>query len=106
MIGIFWNIRGLGTIGRIPALVNRLKVNHVDFVGILETNKEDFSPSLLKSLTGNTPFSWCHQPAKRSVGGILVGVNANLFVVTIGQILDFSVSVMLLDKKQALIGGL
>jgi glyceraldehyde-3-phosphate dehydrogenase/erythrose-4-phosphate dehydrogenase len=58
MIGIFWNIRGLGQIGRIPVLVGRLRNNHVDFVGVLETNKSDFTPGLLRSLTSSTPFSW------------------------------------------------
>lgn len=57
MIGLFWNIRGLDQIGRIPALVGRLRDNHVDFVGVLETKKSDFTPGLLRSLTSNTPFS-------------------------------------------------
>jgi hypothetical protein len=54
---------------------------------------------MLRSLTGNTPFEWCYKPARRTAGGILVGANSDLFVITVGQILDFSVSVMLLDKK-------
>jgi hypothetical protein len=33
MIGLFWNIRGLGQIGRILALVSRIRDNHVYFVG-------------------------------------------------------------------------
>jgi hypothetical protein len=63
-IGLFWNIRGLGKIGRLPALANRIRENHVDFVGVMETKKEHFTPGFLKSLTGNTPFNWHHLPAK------------------------------------------
>jgi hypothetical protein len=99
MIGLLWNIRGLGSIGRIPALVSRIRDNHVDFVGVMETKKDSFTPGMLRSLTGNTPFEWCCKPARRTAGGILVGANSDLFVITVGQILDFSVSAMLLDKK-------
>jgi hypothetical protein len=35
MIGLLWNIRGLGKIARIPALVDKIRSNHVDFVGIM-----------------------------------------------------------------------
>jgi hypothetical protein len=35
MIGLIWNIRGMGSIGRIPALVSRIRDNHVDFVGVI-----------------------------------------------------------------------
>jgi hypothetical protein len=68
MIGLFWNIRGLGQIGRIPAIVGRLRDNHVHFVGVLETKKSDFTPGLLRSLSGNTPFSWSFLKAKGTAG--------------------------------------
>lgn len=99
MIGLLWNIRGLGVIGRVPAIVSRMKENHMDFVGVMETKKENFTPGFLRSLTGNIPFSWHYQPANRTAGGILIGANSDLFVVTVGQLLDFSISVMLMDKK-------
>lgn len=56
MIGMFWNIRGLGKIGRLPALRSRIRYNHLDFVGIMETKKNNLSSGLLKSLTHNIPF--------------------------------------------------
>jgi hypothetical protein len=68
MIGLFWNIRGLGLPGRTPALV--------DFLGVMETKKENLSEGYLRSLTGNTPFKWHHLPAEGSAGGILVGANS------------------------------
>jgi hypothetical protein len=99
MIGLFWNIRGLGKIGRLPALINRIRSTRADFVGVLKTKKESFTPGYLKSLTGNVPFEWFCLPAKRSAGGILVGSNCDKFSATLVSILDFSVSIMLLDKK-------
>ena len=52
MKGLFWNIRGLGQTGRTPALANKIRENHVDFVGIVETKKSEYSTGLLRSITG------------------------------------------------------
>jgi hypothetical protein len=57
MIGLFWNIRGHGQVGRVPALVSRIRDNHVDVVGVIETKKNIFTPGFLRSLTGNIPFT-------------------------------------------------
>jgi len=98
MIGLFWNIRGLGKIGRLPALVNRIRSSRADFVGIMET-KESFTPGYLRSLSGNMPFEWFYLPAKKAAGGILVGSNSDKFSATLISKLDFSISIMLQDKK-------
>ena len=95
MIGLFWNIRGLGKIGRLPALVNRIRSTRADFVGIIETKKESFTPGYLRSLSANMPFEWFYLPAKKSAGGILVGSNSDRFSATLVSTLDFSVSNML-----------
>jgi len=89
----------MGQQGRIPALANRIRENHADFVGIVETKKSEFSVGLLRSLTGNTKFDWCSLRARGTDGGILVGANSDIFTVTVGDILDFSVSVMLTNKS-------
>jgi len=39
MKGLFWNIRGLGQNGRVPALANKIRENHANFVGVVETKK-------------------------------------------------------------------
>jgi hypothetical protein len=56
MIGLFWNIRGLGLPGRIPALVSKIRSNHVDFIEVMETKKPTFTNGLLRSLTGKYSF--------------------------------------------------
>jgi hypothetical protein len=66
---------------------------------VIETKKESFTPGFLRSLIGNIPFSWFNKPAAGTTGGILLGVNFVLFVVTLGQVLNFSISVMMMDKK-------
>lgn len=98
MKGLFWNIRGLGQIGRVPALAGRIRETHADFVGIVETKKREFTPGFLRSLTGNVQFEWCSLSAKGSAGGILVGANSDLFSFTVKDTLDYSVSVMLTNK--------
>ena len=99
MIGLFWNIRGLGKIGRLPALVSRIKESHADIIGIMETKKENFTSGYLKSLTGLAPFDWTFLPSSGSAGGILVGANSDCYTLIVGDILNFSVCVSLLDKK-------
>lgn len=39
MIGLFWNIRGLGKTGIYTALVDRIKSTRANFIGITETKK-------------------------------------------------------------------
>lgn len=49
MKGLFWNIRGMGQMGRVPALVGKIRDIHLDFFGIVETKKIQLSnwlPSL------------------------------------------------------------
>jgi len=99
MIGLFWNIKGLGKIGRLPALRDRIRNTKADFVGIMETNKESFTTGYLKSLTGNVPFEWFYLPTKKSAGGILSGYNSDMFSATLIYALDFIVSLMMQDKK-------
>jgi hypothetical protein len=98
-LAFFWNIRGLGKIDRIPALRSRTRDHHVDFVGIMETKKDKLSSGMLNLLTWNTSFNWYHLEAKGSARGILVRSTADLFTMTIGEVLTFSVSVMLTCKK-------
>lgn len=70
-------------------MANKIKENHVDFVGVMETKKSEYNQGMLRSLTGNVRFNWCSLRAKGSARGILVGANADLFTLTSGDILDF-----------------
>lgn len=93
MIGLFWNIRGLNKLGRLPALISRIRSTHADIVGVIETKKELFTQGYLKTLAGNTPFSWFSLLVKGTAGGILVGCNNNKYI------LNFSISLMISDVK-------
>jgi hypothetical protein len=73
----------LGKIDRVPALVGKIRDNHVDFVGIMETKNKEFSSSFLKSLSWNVSFNRCHLEAQGTAGGILVGANSDVFTMTL-----------------------
>ena len=51
----------------------------MDYIGFHETKKDSFSKSYLKSLLGNRDFARSYLPAIGSAGGILVGINCELF---------------------------
>lgn len=53
---MFWNIRGLGKIDRIPALRSRIRDHHLDFVGIMETKKNNLSNGFFKIFDSQHPF--------------------------------------------------
>jgi hypothetical protein len=65
----------------------------------MKTKKDSFIPSLLKSLTSLTPFDWTFLLARGSAGGIFIGANSDLFKLIVGDLLNFSMSVSILDKK-------
>ena len=99
MKGAFWNIRGLNKVGRKLMLSSFMRSYHLDFVGVIETKKESFEGSFLKSFTGNTPFSWNYLPAVGSAGGVLVGFNSDLFNVVMQGSFKFLLNCLVTDKK-------
>lgn len=56
MIGAFWNIRGLNKPGRRGLVADFIKSNRLDFIGLQETKKGEFTPGFLKGLCDNLPF--------------------------------------------------
>jgi hypothetical protein len=47
MIGAFWNNRALNKTGRIKCVVDFIRMNRLDFVGLQETKKSEFSSNVL-----------------------------------------------------------
>lgn len=72
MIGVVWNVRGLNKDGRHLMVSNLISSNKLDFIGVVETKKSVFKINYLKSLGGNTPFSWEFLPSIGASGGILM----------------------------------
>jgi hypothetical protein len=49
---VFWNIRWLEKSGRQQCIINLMEGNRVDFIGIQETKKKEFTSTYLESLVG------------------------------------------------------
>lgn len=99
MNAIFWNVRGISAPGRKTFIVDTIKKTHASILGFQEIKKESFSDSYLKSLVGSKNFSWNHLPCKGSAGGILMGIDVDLFDIISWSLSDFSVSCVLKLKS-------
>jgi hypothetical protein len=71
MKSAFWNIRGLNKTGRAKTVSDLIKMNRLDFLGIQESKKENFSDGFLNAIDKN--FVWKYVPANGTAGGILMG---------------------------------
>lgn len=98
MKGIFWNMRGMGAIEKMGLLHDMIKDNNADFVGIMETMKQDFNPGMLRGISGQKTFHWDWMPATGKSGGILVGINTEKFNVLDVSKGKFCVKLELMDN--------
>uniref|UniRef100_A0A453F380 Endonuclease/exonuclease/phosphatase domain-containing protein n=1 Tax=Aegilops tauschii subsp. strangulata TaxID=200361 RepID=A0A453F380_AEGTS len=79
MSGLIWNCRGVGKKGMATCLSDIISDHSIDFLGLHETLKKDFSPKLLRRLDPFSSFHWEWIPAIGKSGGILCGIrNSNL----------------------------
>ena len=96
---LFWNIRGITTPGKKPCIVDTLTKTNASIVAFQETKKEELTTAFLKSISGNKNFLWHHLPAVGTAGGVLVGVDADIFEVLQWSSLNYSVSCNLKVKS-------
>lgn len=71
----------------------------IQFIGIQETIKSDFSKEELNYLFGDQDFFWFWSPPRGRSGGILVGTDMNFFNVTNSCVDDLFVKVSLQNKN-------
>jgi exonuclease III len=79
MIGASWNIRSLNKPGHKQALHDAISEFKFDFIGLQETKSGCIDASFLDFISGNIPFKWFDLPAKKTAGGILVGIREDKF---------------------------
>jgi hypothetical protein len=58
MIGATLNCRGVGKKGMSVFLSDLLREQEIDFVGLQETIKKDFSPSFFRKIDPYNSFDW------------------------------------------------
>jgi exonuclease III len=103
MIGLIWNCQGLGKDIKIEFLKELIRKEKIDFIGIQETNKKSFDDSWLLSISSNRNFAWFWSPAKGRSGGLLVGLDADVFDIRQVDKGDFMIKVLMAHKESGFI---
>ena len=77
MKGFFWNSIGLSDLAKYHYIRKAIKENSLNFVAVMETEKQDMSGTNLNRLRGRGGyFIWHCLPRRGRSGGILLVVNA------------------------------
>jgi exonuclease III len=98
MKGMFWNSNGLRDQAKFRFLFDTTKENHLDFIAILETKRNDFTVAELAHFCANKGFTWNWSPTRGHSGGILLGVNSKNFDIQSVELGNFHVKVHMKNK--------
>ncbi|KAI4990490.1 hypothetical protein ZWY2020_038853 [Hordeum vulgare] len=93
-----WNIRGFGLSGRRRQLIEYVRQEAIDIVGLQETIRQDFSIHELQRLSHHQ-FAWQWLLAAGHSGGILLGVREDAFSVEDMDRGEFFVSMSVTDRR-------
>jgi exonuclease III len=99
MIGATLNCRGVGKKGMSCFLADFIKEQDVDFIGLQETIKKDFSPAFFRTIDPQGLFDWKWIGSIGRSGGILGGFRLSRFSITDTVVGKFFIKVSLLDLK-------
>jgi hypothetical protein len=100
MIGLIWNCQGLGKDSKFEFLKELIRDEKVDFIGLQETNKKQFSDSWLASIGISKLFAWFSSPPNGKSGGLLVGFNSDVFYVREHAAGEFMIRTLVLHKEK------
>ena len=98
MNGMFLNSRGLRDLAKHVRIADSIRDHSLDFVGISETGKRDFSVSLLNRISGGVDFTWISRPPRGRSGGLLLGIRNDTMDVLASSDGDFYIKVHLRNK--------
>ena len=99
MRSVFCNVRGIGQDHKKRYIREMIRDHKLDFIGICETIKQDFTKNELHNLCGGKNYQWCWTPPKGMSGGILVGINKEMFDVEHIEKGQCFLRVLLFDKN-------
>jgi exonuclease III len=99
MIGATLNCRGVGKKGMSVFLADFLRNQGIDFIGLQETIKTDYSPAFFRRFDHLNEFEWRWIPSSGRSGGILGGFRSSRFDICKTEVGRFYIKVTLLDKK-------
>jgi exonuclease III len=87
-----WNCRGLGRAKRRRLLKEYIVDNKIDILGIQETKLESL-PDRTLNFVSSSLTAWFFKPSVGNSGGIMIGINDDLFIILNTIILDFSITI-------------
>jgi exonuclease III len=99
MIGASLNCRGVGKKGMSIYLADLIKDQQLDFIGLQETIKKDYSPAFLRRIDPGGEFDWKWISSVGRSGGILGGFRLSRFTICDTSVGRFHIKVSLLDLK-------
>ena len=85
-----WNVRGIGKDIKRNFIRDTILEKQLDFVGLQETIKSDFTKNELHNLAGGKKILWEWNPHRGKSGGILVGIKHDGFDIVFVDTLQFS----------------
>ena len=100
MINLFWNYRGVGKRGMATCILDLIRDYGLDFVGIQETMKKDFSSKFLRKIDPGQYFDWRWIPSLGKSGGILCGTKEDTFEVRSYETGKYIMKLELWDKRK------
>jgi len=92
---LFWNIRGLDSKGRKAQLKKILFEHKVNCVCISESIKQNFTAREVTALGRGNSFTWNWVPSQGHSGGLLLGIDDEIFEVSDYQDCNHFRSIML-----------
>ena len=89
MNGMFSNSRGLRDLAKYLFFADCVRDHNLDFLGISETGRRDFSQAQLNRLYGGVDFTWVSRHAHERSEGIWLGVRDETMKVLASSVGDF-----------------
>ena len=99
MIGLLWNCREVSKKGMSSMLKDLLAEYEVDFVGLQETMRKNYSDKFFRKIDYGKKFAWHWVPSNGKSGGILCGISLDRFEVLKFVEGLFTVNAIVHDKK-------
>ena len=96
---IVLDVRGIGHDSKKNFIRENVNNRKLNFIGIQETNKNDFSKTELHNLCGGRNFEWSLSQPRGKSRGILVVINCDNFEISSVEIGIYFMRILLYDKK-------
>ena len=98
MKGIFWNSDGFRDPKKHRFVSDLTKEHNLSFIAISETVRKSFTDSCLRNLCGGRNFIWHVEEPKGHSGGILLGIDIDVYDIGAIEEGDYYVKFKLCNK--------